>query len=119
VKRQRDFLETLFEERNDKDQLSSVKQSFTRPQAGASNAEALDEPAYVDALRERVAKTEPIADTRLAGLAQARAEAVARALTQVPGLDLQRIRLQGSTTARANDDGAIPLKIDATSMSGD
>ncbi len=117
VKRQRQLLEQLFAERIGKDQLGPAMQPFTRPQEGQPGA-AFDESAYVAALRERVAKTEPVDEASLAGLAQARAEAVAGALKQVPGLDPQRVSLRGSTTAQAGDDGAIPLKLDAASASG-
>jgi hypothetical protein len=110
VKRQRQLLETLFEERIGKDQLGPIEQ----PNAGA----ALDEPTYVAALRDRVAKTEQISETRLASLAQARAEAVAAALKQIPGFDPQRVSLRGSMTARTGEDGTIPLKLDAESTSG-
>ncbi|MDR3440505.1 DUF748 domain-containing protein [Telmatospirillum sp.] len=119
VKRQRELLESLFEERIGNDQLEQVKLSFIHPQEGRPDSGAtLDEPAYVAALRERVAKTEPIGEASLASLAQARAEAVAGALKQISGFDPRRISLRGSTTVRAGDDGAIPLKLDAASASG-
>jgi hypothetical protein len=109
----------LFEERVGKDQLEPVMQRFTRPKEGQSDSgAALDEPSYVAALRKSVAKTEPIAESRLAGLAQARADAVAGALKQTPGFDPGRVSLRGSTTAQVGDDGTIPLKLDAASASG-
>lgn len=115
VKRQRQFLESLFEQRVGKDRLAPLKQSFIHPQEGQSDT-ALDEPAYVAALRGQVAKTEPLAETALSGLAQARAAAVAGALAQTPGLDPQRVGQRGSATARMDDSGAIPLTLDAVSI---
>jgi hypothetical protein len=113
---QRRLLESLFAERIGQDQLAPLKQSFLHPPEGQPpSAVALDEPAYVAALRESVAKTEPVGEANLASLAQARADAVAGALRQVPGIDPRRVSLKGSTTAPAGDDGAIPLKLDAAS----
>jgi len=113
---QRHLLESLFAERIGQDQLAAMKQPFLRPPGGQlESAVALDEPAYVAALRERVAKTEPVGEANLASLAQARANAVAGALKQVPGIDPERVSLKGSTTAPVGDDGAIPLKLDAAS----
>jgi hypothetical protein len=114
VKRQRQFLEQLFEERIGKDQLDPMLQRFSGPKEGQPDA-SLDEPSYVAALRESVAKTEPIGESSLASLAQARAEAVAGALKQIPGFDAGHVSLRGSTTVQAGDDGAIPLKLDAVS----
>ena len=119
VKRQRQFLESLFEERIGKDQLAQVEQPFNHPKEGQPVSDAtLDEPAYATALRERIAKTEMISEASLANLAQARAEAVAGALKKIIGLDPRQVSLRGSTIARVGDDGAIPMKLDTESASG-
>ncbi|WP_158240643.1 DUF748 domain-containing protein [Telmatospirillum siberiense] len=119
VKRQRQLLEQLFEERIGKEQLESLTQPAPHSREGTGDSgAALDEPTYVAALRGRVATTEPIGEAGLASLAQARAEAVVGALKLIPGFDPQRVSLRGSTTAQAGDDGAIPLKLDAASTSG-
>lgn len=119
VKRQRQLLEQLFEERIGRDQLGSMLQPFIRPQEGqAGSGAGLDEPAYTAALRERVAKTEPVGEAGLAGLSRARAEAVAAALRQNSGFDPRRVSVRGGTTARMGDDGTISLKLDAESATG-
>lgn len=114
VKRQLEFLETLFAERIGKDQLDALRQSFIRSnQAPSVSAGELDETGYAEALRDRTARTEPVGDDRLASLAEARAAAVAGALRQSPGIDPKRISLQGPVSVEAGEDGAIALKLDA------
>jgi len=109
VTRQRQYLESQFEETVGKDQLAPLKQSFMQNQT-------LDEPAYVAALREKVAKAAPVPDASLTALAQARAAAVAGSLGQVPGIDPKRIRQQGNSTAKLDESGAIPLTLEAESV---
>jgi hypothetical protein len=120
VSRQRRFLESEFKDKIGRDQLDPLKQQFVHAPAGQPDAKpALDEPAYVSALRERVAKALPIADADLDGLAQSRAAVVTGALKQVPGLDPQRVRTGAAEKTKADDEGLIPLKLGAESTKGE
>ncbi|MDG3442514.1 DUF748 domain-containing protein [Nitrospirillum amazonense] len=118
---QRQFLEAQFVERLGADQLPPVRDSFTHTPPAAPGAKTpptpvLDETGYVGALRDRVAKTEPLAEQALKALAQARATAVAGALKQrLPNLDPKRVSLRGEVQAKVDREGLIPLKLDAAS----
>jgi hypothetical protein len=117
VSRQRKFLEGLFEKRIGTDQLQAARQSFSQSvsaSGGASGDTVFDDPAYLSALRKQVAKTEPIDEAGLAALGQSRGSAVADALKQVPGLAPQRVTLKGNKDVKAEQDGRVPLKLEAT-----
>ncbi|WP_044563499.1 DUF748 domain-containing protein [Azospirillum sp. B4] len=122
IEDQRHYLEGLFGQRLGGDQLAPLRQSFTQAPAGpqapgkAPPPPVVDEAGYVAALRDRLAGTETVDDATLAGLARARAAAVAAALRhQQPTLAAGRIALRDATTARADADGRIPLKLEAAS----
>lgn len=122
VEDQRQYLETLFAQRLDAEQLAPLRLSFTHAAASqpidakAPPPPVLDQAGYVAALRDRVAGTEAVDDAALAALAQARAAAVAGALAQQrPGLAPGRISLRGAVHTRPGEDGLIPLKLDAAS----
>jgi hypothetical protein len=120
VSRQRRFLESEFKDRIGRDQLDPLEAQYTHPPAGQPGSRpVLDEPAYVSALRERVAKALPVADADLDGLAQSRAAVVTAALKQVPGLDPQRVKTGAIEKTKADEEGLIPLKLQAESASGE
>jgi hypothetical protein len=71
----------------------------------------LDETAYLEALRQNLIEAEPVSDTSLQGLGDARADAVVAALAgdgATPALPLARLP---SAAVEADDDGEVPLEL--------
>lgn len=114
--RQQEFLETMFRDKIGKEPLAALAQQFTRaPEGQPDKRPVLDEPAYVETLRQTLSKTEAVSGANLDGLGQARAAAVADSLKQTPGLGPERIRQAATAKTKIDAGGTIPLKLEATS----
>ena len=117
--RQREFVNQSARARFGKAQLTPLQQQSSRaPEEQPNGRPVLDEAAYVKALRRELSKTEPVGDENLTGLAQARANAIADSLKQVPGVDPKRITRGGIVKTKADSGGTIPLTLDAASVTG-
>ena len=93
---------------------SQVPEDPARPEG----RQVLDEPAYIARLREQLIAAQRIAPEELASLGEARAAAVASALTADGEVLPERITLSGAGQAKETDGGWIPLKLEAKAASG-
>lgn len=117
IDRQRRFLERAYKDKIGKDGLDALEQKFTRvPQGQADGKPELDEAAFVAALREEVARAQSVGAAELGALADARAAAIVAALGEVPGFDQKRVSVRAGAEVKADEEGAVPLKLDATTV---
>jgi hypothetical protein len=103
-KRTRRAVEDLYAHQFPERALDAQRARFTAvPPDDPKASPRLDEIAYLDDLRSQLATAQEIADSDLAALAQARAEAVVAVLHESGALDAARVRIGGRRSVEARD----------------
>jgi len=104
----RQALEALAAERLPELDLDTVAAAHQRPASGddADGATVLDQPAYLAALRDRLASTITLAPDALEELAQARTLSLVSRL-EADGIDRERLRLEPPREGRLDGDQVV------------
>jgi hypothetical protein len=94
--------------------LAAMQQQFSSIPEGEDpekSAAVLDETAYLEALRQQLIDAEPVAESDLLAVADARADAIVAALAgDEGGSPLPLTRLPGQAV-EADDNGEVPLEL--------
>ncbi len=111
-KRTRKAIEDLFERQFPGERLDPVREKFTLPPPeDPAGKPRLDELAYLDELRRRIAAAQVLSDAELAGLGTARAEAVRAELAASGAIPADRLRVGERKEAKARDGAWIPVEL--------
>lgn len=111
-KRTRKVVESLFMAAWPGEPLDAVQARFQAPPADDPEGRPrLDELAYLDALRGRIAEAQPVGPDDLAALGTARAAAITAELTTVRQVPAERVRAVGAREVKLRDGQWITAEI--------
>jgi hypothetical protein len=118
--RRRQVLESLYAQANPGQPLDPLRAEFIQPQnpTNGQSPLVLDETAYLAALAEQLVEAEPVSETDLQVLAEARARAIREALTGDGAVAPDRVALGEHTSASLSDAGWVPLRLDIGRLGG-
>jgi len=111
-------LESLFMETFPETSLESIQAEHLRPpatasqEAGTQDVAVLDQPAYLNALRERLIEAREIGEAELRELATRRAENVVGALHWAGGEKPLAVRFSGEVERGEAEEGSVTLELE-------
>ena len=94
--------------------LIAMQQEFSQIPEGEDAAKAtvvLDETAYQEALRQRLIDAEPVDETELLALAEARADAVIAAITADDAMGSLPVTRLDAVAVDAKDNNEVPMEL--------
>jgi membrane-bound inhibitor of C-type lysozyme len=111
--RRREVIEQLFTESvTDTDPalaLSELRAAHTTVNEGGESQ--FDELAFTEAMRDRLVEMQPVSETDLLALAEARAQSVRRAILESDAGLAARVTAAEASTAEPDDDGNIRMQV--------
>jgi hypothetical protein len=111
-RRTRKAVEELFTTRFPAEPLEPIQARFQAPPPDDPEGRPrLDELAYLDELRERIASSESVSTEELAALGAARAQAIAAELTSAGQVAAERVRAGARKDVSARDGAWVPLEL--------
>jgi hypothetical protein len=115
-KRTRKAVEAVFERQFPDQSLDDIRKQFeASPPDDPAGRRQLDELAYLDELRDRIAAVQTVEDGELAALGTARAAAIGAALTESGQVAPDRVRTGQRKDVKARDGAWIPAELTVSS----